>query len=269
MLTEELQPAVQQLVQRNQHLERENKELYSKVHELLAQLTALKSSRHKFQSDIQSYVDTRTSELESPNRELKQRLHRQKHQIESLREELEAAQAKISELSQSQIQVEKTVTDEQHSQEIVSDVLEQILSIRNSLGKQTTSSDSDPMQRLKEEVKAIQKDFLDVVKERDRVLAENEQLKQNCSDLETRVIVLQQENSTTNDCNSKFEKEREELTNAITSLRSTVSKLKESLVNTENEKKVLKGENSSLKIEISQLKGSLSCNDDPLASDNL
>ena len=93
MLDVELQPAVRQMVERNEHLEQENKRLYDKVHELLAEHTALKASHRHFRKECESMV---TSHL-SPSKEIQTKLRRQRQQIDRLQEELTATRTEAAE----------------------------------------------------------------------------------------------------------------------------------------------------------------------------
>ena len=93
MLDVELQPAVRQMVERKEHLEQENKRLYDKVHELLAEHTALKASDRHFRKECESMV---TSHL-SPSKEIQTKLRRQRQQIDRLQEELTATQTEAAE----------------------------------------------------------------------------------------------------------------------------------------------------------------------------
>ena len=107
MLSVELQPAVRQIVERNEQLENENKELYDEVHKLLTENTALKATRHKFKQYCESMGANHATQLLSPSKEMQSKLQRQKKQIERLQSKLAATQSEAETALKERVELEQ------------------------------------------------------------------------------------------------------------------------------------------------------------------
>lgn len=269
MLDVELQPAVRQMVERNEHLEQENKRLYDKVHELLAENSALKASRRHFRKECESMV---TSQLLSPSKEIQSKLQRQRQQIERLQEELNATQSEATaaqkarselqhELDSHEDNLEKSAQmecDAAHSCADIARTIESLIALCQSQEDVTSFACPDDLdgaiEYLERRIERLRDSCAVAVQERERAGTESNTFKQMMGEMETRIKVLETEKDATDECNRRYERERGELGKAIETLRAALEGVKENLITAEEEKKVLKEENVKLKIEMSELK---------------
>lgn len=275
MLSAELQPAVRQIVERNEQLETENKQLYDKVHELMTETTALKAAQEKFRQHCESMVVNQAHQLISPSKDMQERMQRQRHQIERLQSKLAATQSEAKAVEQEREELEERLECQAESlekttqkdsravescQAMTRTMSSLIAMCRANGGEEDEDEDdaSDTPQDVAGAVNFLQRRFrvlgeecAAVVQQRQRIAVENTALKQTISELETRLRVLETEKSATDECNMRYEKEREELSKAIATLRSALDCVKTSLIEAEAEKKTLKEENVRLRIELS------------------
>jgi chromosome segregation ATPase len=110
------------------------------------------------------------------------------------------------------------------------------------------------LQVLHRHVRALSQMLNESAKQRQQLAMDLQGANQTISELETRVHVLEIEKATTDECNARYTKEREELGNAIMTLRSTLEEVKGTLVSAEEEKKKLKTQNARLRLELEKLK---------------
>ena len=231
MLDVELQPAVRQMVERNEHLEQENKRIYDKVHELLAENTALKASHRHFRKECESMV---TSHL-SPSKEIQTKLRRQRQQIDRLREELTAAQteAAAAQKARSQLQneldshednLEKSAQMECEAARSCADIartIEALIGLCQSQGASTSYGCPDDLsgaiEYLERRIQRLRDSCAVAVQERERAGTECNTFKEM---METRIRVLETEKDATDECNRRYERERGELGKAIETLRA-------------------------------------------------
>lgn len=274
MLSSELQPAVRQLVERNEQLENEKEELYEKVHELLTENTALKATRHKFREDCQSLVANQASQLLSPSREMKQRIHQQKRQIQNLQSQLTESQSQVEELQKAISELEQQHENEadtiERAEQIEIDAAEECKEIIQQLHRLIPDSkeneeENEPtlkgqLKIMKKRIQRVQQEYSDFTSEKQTLNLNMMDYKQRISDLETENSVLKTEKETTAECNQRYEKERAELTQAITTLRKALGELKTNLTTAEQEKDLLKKENIRLTIENNNMKNIHSMN---------
>lgn len=272
MLSVELQPAVRQIVERNEQLETENKELYDEVHKLLTEITALKATRHKFRQHCESMVANQASQLLSPSKEMQSKLQRQKRQIERLQSKLAATQSEAEtaqrERAELEQHLERHADNLEKSAQIECDATKSCNDIARSINQligfinseEEDESETFP-ETLPEAIEYVQKKFrflgestASLIQQRQQLLIENNSHKQTIGELETRIKVLETEKSATDDCNARYEKEREELGSAISTLRTALDEVKRQLISAEEEKKLLKEDNVRMKIELGQLK---------------
>lgn len=269
MLEGELQPAVRQMVQRNEHLEQENKRLYDKVQELLAENTALKQSRRQFRKQCESLV---TSELLSPSKEMHAKLQQQRRQIERLQEEIASTQADAASAHKARSEMQRKLDCHEDNLEIsaqlecdaarscldIARTLESLIALCNL--QETTKECACPddltgaVSYLQKRVEKLREGCEIAARQADRAGLESANFKQIMSEMETRIKVLETEKDATDECNRRYERERGELGKAIATLREALEGVKANLMTAEEEKKVLKEENVQLRIEMSELK---------------
>ena len=278
MLSVELQPAVRQIVERNEQLEEENKCLLDKIHELLTEVTSLKAARHKFKLDCESMVATHASELMSPTREMKQKLKRQRRQIENLQNQLTSTKTELETIAQEKNAIQKTYENHadtlekaaQDEADATNSCCEMAQSINNLIGIIAKCNGNNANVDLNEKISIndlptavsfLQKKILllsenctEMSRSNDELTLESANHKQHISTLETQIQCLQKEKETLEECNQKYINEREELGSAISTLRSALMEVKNNLITSDEEKKELKNENIRLRIELDSYK---------------
>lgn len=275
MLTVELRPAVRQIVERNEQLEGENVQLYEKVRELLTENTALKAGRLQFRRQCESLVSGQASQLLSPTKELEGRVQKQKRQIERLQQRLAATQSE-AELAQRESreledrleahvgELEKSAQAEVESARACAQLVKECEAIVEICGAhewdeavECPEEIGGAIECLHGVVRLVSEGCAAVVQRREQATVENNSFKQMVTEMETRIRVLETEKNATEECNKKYEKEREELGGAIATLRKALDDVKTNLIAAEDEKKGLKEENVRLRIEIGQLREKL------------
>jgi chromosome segregation ATPase len=110
------------------------------------------------------------------------------------------------------------------------------------------------LQVLHHHVKVLSNRLTESAKQRQQLVLDSQTAKQTISELETQIRVLETEKASTDECNARYDKEREELGNAIVTLRSALDGMRGSLVSAEEEKKKLKIQNARLRLELEKLK---------------
>lgn len=289
MLSVELQPAVRQIVERNEQLEEENKQLLDKVHELLTEVTALKAARHKFKLDYESVA----SELNSPTRDMKQKIKRQKRQIENLQSQLSSTKSELEATLQEKNLIQKDFERHEDAREkqtqdeadATHSCREMIQSLNRLIG---TISHADPdieseseefdfsnLNDLPSAISFLQKRMhvlsdkcSDLAQLNDGKNLENVSQKQQISTLETKIQCLEKEKETLEECNSKYVNERQKLTSAIETLRNALEEVKNNLIMADKEKKELKKENINLRVKLEELKESKKTDFDGFGEEN-
>ena len=277
---------MQIIASRNAQLEVENKELYQKINELLTENAALKASRSKFREICQNYVESQTSNTSTPAKEINQKMYIQTLEIELLKQKLK----KVEEQAQNaEMEKDKAIQDKRSAEQtryheetsnkentkMCLDIIKSMkqLSDQFKAAKQNEMeinsnyssfkldddfsfeiSESKPissqLQTIFDAFTNLSKASKTHVQDKQKLFSENQILRQRISELETQISVIKTESDATRECNDRYDKERNELTNAITSLRNALKLTKENLVNTEKEKESLKEENIKLKISL-------------------
>jgi chromosome segregation ATPase len=266
MLAAELQPAVRQVVRRNGELEEENKDLYEKVHQLLAEATALRVIRQQYQSFA-------SSQCLSPSKVIQETIYRQRRQIATLQSRLNATQAQLDSTltakSQMEIRLERHADSLERSTRIESDANATCRAMAKSLRDLTATCRNATIEDEEEEggdadllteldtvhrhVRTLVEACAEAQRERQELAIEAQGATQAISELETRRKVLQTEKEVTDECNTRYNREREKLGKAIATLRKALDEMKKSLKATEAEKKRLKAENEQLRLELAEL----------------
>jgi chromosome segregation ATPase len=282
MLSTELQPSVRQIVQRNEELEEENKQLYDKVHQLLTEVTALRAIR----SHYESLVGGRGSQLLSPSPQaLRETVRRQKRQIARLQARLDSAEADAQTLATEKAELEQRL-------ERNADTLEKTAQLEADAGQECTAvarkvralislcrktgfnrggtgeqKDEEPdvpkrsltdglsgaVQALHRQVGTLADQLRETAKGRQQLGMDYHNARQTISELETQIRVLETEKTATDECNARYDDERQELGEAIATLRSALEETKKRLVTAEEDKKKLKTQNARLKLELEKL----------------
>ncbi|KAK8866920.1 hypothetical protein M9Y10_009889 [Tritrichomonas musculus] len=276
MLSVELQPAVRQIVERNEQLEEENKQLLDKVHELLTEVTALKATRHKFKLDCESAITSGTS---SPSRDMKQKIKRQKRQIENLQSQLSSTKTELEatlqekKLIQQNIEkhedtLEKQTQDEADATHSCREMVKSLNHLIGMISSPDAENESDSEELnfsnlndlptavsfLQKKIHVLSEKCTELNQFNDNRKLENTNQRQQISSLETQIQCLEKEKETLEECNAKYINEREELGSAIATLRSALTEVKNNLISSDEEKKELKKENIRLRIELDALK---------------
>lgn len=289
MLSVELQPAVRQIVERNEQLEEENKQLLDKIHELLTEVTALKATRHKFKLDYESVA----SELSSPTRDLKQKIKRQKRQIENLQSQLSSTKTELEatlqekNLIQKDFELHEDALEKQTQDEAdaTHSCREMIQSLNGLIGlishtdadieSESEEFDQSSIKDLPSAISFLQKRMhvlsnkcSELAQTNDGKNLENVNQKQQISTLETQIQCLEKEKETLEECNSKYINERKKLGSAIETLRSALEEVKNNLIESDEEKKELKKENIRLRIELDALKEKKKTEFDSIENEN-
>ena len=272
MLTVELRPAIRQIVDRNEQLETENTQLYDKVHELLTENTALKAGRLQFRRQCESLVTSQASQLLSPSKEFEMRVQRQKRQIERLQQRLAATQSEAELAQREHEEMKERITqhteDIEKSAQVETDATracmrlvkecEGIVAICGHDEEEAPVECPDDLagaiECLYGVVRLVSDGCAAAVQQREQAVMESTSFRQMVQEMETRIRVLETEKNATEECNKKYEKEREELGGAIATLRKALDDVKSNLIAAEEEKKELKEENVRLRIEVGDLR---------------
>jgi chromosome segregation ATPase len=110
------------------------------------------------------------------------------------------------------------------------------------------------MQTVQHHVQILADRLTETMKRRQQLTTDYQIARQTISELETRIRVIETEKTATDECNARYDKERQELGEAIATLRSALEGMKKSLVSAEEDKKTLKTENARLRLELEKLK---------------
>lgn len=279
-----LPPAIRQIVERNEQLETENRHLYDRIHELLSDVCALKAARCMFRQHCETKVRNHVSELVSPAKELRCKIERQREQIEVLRsrivekkseaETAEQERAELLEVSEIRVDdIEKASRVESEATRACSSIarlMGSLLSLNSvecaEVGGDNNNDNDDVGEFVEtprnigeavgivdEKLMVLRAGCTVAVRERDQGLIENAKLKRTVNDLTTRICATEMEKKATDDCNTRYEHEREQLAVAIAALRGALGEAKESLIAAEAEKRILKDEAVRLQIEVDTL----------------
>jgi chromosome segregation ATPase len=110
------------------------------------------------------------------------------------------------------------------------------------------------MQALHRHVGTLADELRETAKRRQQLAMDYQNARQTISELDTQIRVLETEKTATDECNARYDEERQELGEAIATLRSALEETKERLVTAEEDKKKLKTQNARLKLELEKLK---------------
>jgi chromosome segregation ATPase len=250
-----LPASVRQTVRRSADLAEENKQLYEKIHQLLTEITGLRVVRSQYESLLESLAST-------PTRALQDTLHRQDRRVVHLQSQLSATQseldAALEQCSELKCELDRRANEPEKSAQLESDAGRTCGAIAKSLQKliSTCNSSESPssLETLHENVRAAADVCVAAVKER-RQLEEAAQTKRDeVSEIEAKIRVLDDEKNVTDQRNARYDRERNELGGTIAKLRTELASVKARLVAAEDEKKRLKAENAKLRAAIAPLK---------------
>jgi chromosome segregation ATPase len=260
LLEAELEPAVQQLLIRNQDLERENGVLLEKVEILMAELSSLRAKRRSFSRSVEFSATSQATSTLTPTKEVKRKIKQQEDQISRLRSECEAALADIQTvqrekqqleeyLEKETVEFEKAQQMESEAQSAVRTIADLLASIYPESAPQTEGSTTDlmsSMQILQNHISKLKETYVMDGSRRKDIETERNMHLSTIRGLESRIVALETEKSVIDECNRKYETERKELGKAIETLRGALEEVKESLLSADEEKRKLEEENSML-----------------------
>jgi DNA repair exonuclease SbcCD ATPase subunit len=264
MLNLELQPAVREVVERNDQLENENKTLSDRIHELMTEVTALKAARGQY-GDLSS-----SQGFSSPDKgdELRNAIQRHKKHIARLQSRVVASQSELDQTLKEKAEISSALESErdqlERSAQLESDAgqkcdriakaLQRLLGI--SKGKDPRHFSEDPpssldlgasLDRMNRDVEALGDAFARNAQEKKRLLAQNAELQQKHANLTAQLSSLQRNKAVTDECNARYDSERKDLNTAIATLRPALDQMTARFIAADNERKQLKSELERLK----------------------
>ena len=236
---------IELIVERNNILEEENKKLYQKINELMSENAILKSSRSKFQSECQTFYESQINNKLTPSKDLNQKIYQQSSEIEKLKNFLQIEQNEKKE-------IENIINNLFIIIEKFENFLFSLKIIKKKLLISKPNNFKSIISQLNEYFSIIQFEISENIKNIKQNSSQISKFTEKITDLETQIVILKTENQTNKETNERFEKEREELTNAVNTLRKALSSVKEKLIESDNENRKLK-EKINLKNQESDL----------------
>jgi chromosome segregation ATPase len=260
LLDGELEPAVQQLLVRNQDLERENEMLTGKVESLMAELSALRAKRRSFAQSVESFATSQVGASENPAKKMKRKVKQQEDQISRLESLCTTAVSDIETVQKEKRQLEEYLDQEttkfQKTQDMESEARSSVQKVtellsciipQSALSEETAQSDLlVAMETLQKHVSILKESWKADEDRKKTIETERNFRLERIRELESRIRALETEKSAIDESNRRYQAQREELGKAIETLSGALDEVKEELISAEDEKKKLKEENAKL-----------------------